>query len=79
MSIPPESIEAGKCYLMKTGQLRRVIHTLDGKIGYHARQQVALNKGWLRREVTNRKTFAVNAVKEVPCPPDLLVLTGEGL
>ena len=44
MSLSPEGIEVGRCYLMHSGQVRRVI-ALDGdRVRYETRHRVS--KGW---------------------------------
>ncbi len=71
MSLPPVSIRVGKCYLMDTGKIRRVILHEQGKVVVHEIDQSVLKRGWPRRFVVKRDTFAAHAVKEVLCPPDL--------
>ena len=71
MSLPPVSIRVGKCYLMDTGKIRRVILHEQGKVVVHEMDQSALKRGWPRRFVVKRDTFAAHAVKEVLCPLEL--------
>jgi hypothetical protein len=71
MSIPPESIEVGKCYVTAKGRARRVIAIEAGKVTFYEGQQVALRGTWPRRMVATYATFAANAVREVPCPSRL--------
>ncbi len=68
MSLSPVSIRVGKCYLMDTGKIRRVILHEQGKVVVHEIDKSALKRGWPRRFVVKRDTFAAHAVKEVPCP-----------
>ena len=70
MTLPSVSIRVGKCYLMDTGKVRRVILHEQGKVVVHEIDQSALKRGWPRRFVVKRDTFAAHAVKEVSCPPD---------
>jgi hypothetical protein len=38
VSLPPESIEVGKCYLTDVGQVRRILHILpNGRVAYERR------------------------------------------
>ncbi len=77
MTVPPESIEVGKCYLAAKGQVRRVIACAYDKVVFHTGRQQALRRGWPRREIMNRETFAAHAIREVPCPPELKVPIGD--
>ena len=70
MTLPPGSIRVGKCYLMDTGKIRRVILHEQGKVVVHEIVQSALKRGWPRRFVVKRDTFAAHVVKEMACPPD---------
>ena len=65
MSLPPEAIEAGKCYLTGDNTIRRVvmIHP-DGRIKYEWR--AGLRKRW-KAGILPRREFAVAAEQEVPC------------
>ena len=68
MPLPLGNIRVGKCYLMDTGKIRRVILHEQGKVVVHEIDKSALKLGWPRRFVVKRDTFAAHAVKEVPCP-----------
>ena len=46
MSLPPEGIEIGKCYLTQAGRTRHVISTEGGKVTYRAGRQGARWKQW---------------------------------
>ncbi len=47
MTIPPESIEVGKCYLMETGHVRRVTRMLPGgRVQFEQRAAHLLPKVW---------------------------------
>ena len=72
MSIPPEAIEVGKCYLAETGEIRRVVNCEHGKVAFHTGRRLALKGKWPRRMVTSRDKFAADAVREVHCPARLL-------
>ncbi len=68
MSVPPESIEVGKCYLAAKGQVRRVLHTLPhGQVHYEARRAAVLQAfGWTEG-VLELALFAALIEREVPC------------
>ena len=67
MTIPPESIEAGKCYLAKSLSGPRLLKVIgvspDGNIVY---QQYAPGAGW-GVATLHRDAFAASANREVPC------------
>jgi hypothetical protein len=47
MSVPPESIEVGKCYLSKAGWVWRVVQILpDGSILYEQRTSHVRPRSW---------------------------------
>jgi hypothetical protein len=56
---------------MDTGKIRRVILHEQGKVVVHEMDQSVLKRGWPRRFVVKRDTFAAHAVKEVLCPLEL--------
>ena len=65
MSLPPESIEEGKCYLAENGRVRRVMRILpDGRIRYKYRGQYA---GRWRSGALPRLVFAATVARGVPC------------
>ena len=67
MPIPPEDVEAGKCYLSDTGYVRRVVRiTPDGRVHFEIRTGGAVAK---RRQlgVQDVRSFAYQAKREVPC------------
>jgi hypothetical protein len=73
VSIPPESIEVGKCYLVRTGRydqpqgVRRVVRIMpDGRIQIEHR--IASSKGvaW-KGAIQDVRSFSVMAEREVPC------------
>lgn len=71
MSISPESIEVGRCYVTAKGRTRRVVAVEADKVTFYEGQQAALRGTWPRRMVATCTTFAANAVGEVPCPLEL--------
>jgi hypothetical protein len=68
MSIPPESIKVGKCYLMETGGVRRVrAILLDGRVQFEHRPAQQLGAEARRAGMRGVHAFAVQALREVPC------------
>ena len=66
MAILPESIEVGKCYLMETGHVRRVVRIKpDGRVQFMHRQGHTL-KNW-KVSSDKRRSFALMVEREVPC------------
>jgi hypothetical protein len=73
MSVPPESIEAGKCYFVRpyrsgrSGGIRRVVRIFsDGRIQFEHRTSVARPTGW-KPGVQDLHSFAAMVEREVPC------------
>ncbi len=68
MSISPESIGVGKCYLTRSGEIRRVLHILPhGQVRYEARRAAVLQSfGWTEG-VLELALFAALIEREVPC------------
>ncbi len=67
MSIPPESIRVGKCYLMETGHVRRVVRIMpDGRIQYEHRVAYAVPRIW-KTGIQEGRSFAFMAEREVAC------------
>ena len=67
MSVPPESIEAGKWYLAKGGRsqrIRRVVQILpDGRVLYEQRSPLTT---W-QTDIQYKTAFASMLLREVPC------------
>ena len=68
MTVPPKSLEVGKCYLTLSGEVRRVLRILpEGQVHYEARQAAVLTAfGW-RAGVLEPTPFAALLDREVPC------------
>ncbi len=68
MTMPPESIEVGKCYLTRNDQIVRVEKLLlDGYVIYAFRSSaVAKAFGWTGAQMEIR-SFAHLLEREVPC------------
>ncbi len=67
VSVPPESIRAGKCYLAKVGRAlrtRRVVRILpDGRVQYEQRSP----KTTWHSGIQYKDAFASMLQREVPC------------
>ncbi len=69
MAVPPESIEIGKCYLVKSNKIRRVIGLMsDDRVHYEQRRGL-VRKGhpWPYRTILSMRSFSAAAQREVPC------------
>ena len=68
MSVTRESIEIGKCYLMKTGQFRRVVCLMpNGQIQYEHRPPHQSNAKTWKPGMQSGRSFADLVEREVPC------------
>jgi hypothetical protein len=66
--IDPESIQVGHCYLMKTGQVRRVMRVMpDRRVQYEFRPPHQLNAGAWRSGMQSGRSFADLVERPVPC------------
>ena len=66
MAVPPESIRVGRCYLMETGHVRRVVRIkTDGRVQFMHRLGYTL-KNW-KISSDKRRSFASIVQREVPC------------
>ncbi len=67
MPVPPESIQVGRCYLMKTGQVRRAVRLLPGgRMQFEQRPGHIVPKTW-KTDVQDVRSFATTVEREVPC------------
>ncbi len=68
MSVAPESIQVGQCYLMRTGHVRRAIALLPGRVQYETRGQAGKRGGWIWRPgILDLRTFAAMVERLIPC------------
>ncbi len=68
MTIPPESIEVGKCYLMGTGHVRQVRRLMpDGRVQYEHRAAHQTYAGAWKPGMQEGRSFAFQVEREVPC------------
>ncbi len=68
MTIPPESIATGRCYLMETGHVRQVRRLMpDGRVQYEQRPGHQVNTGAWKPGMQEGRSFALLVEREVPC------------
>jgi hypothetical protein len=77
VTIPPESVEVGKCYLAWTSsgrgqrfqRVRQVVELLpDGRVKFATRRRLIEPEApWPRTHVMTITAFAGSAEREVPC------------
>ena len=71
MTIPPESIEAGKCYLAdrrEAPQVWRVVRIWpDGRVQFEFRSRTQRYAKLWKPEMLEGAAFAASAQREVPC------------
>ena len=80
MSLAPESIEVGRCYLeegyKRRPRVRRVLHIRpDGRVQYEYRQGRQANSKTWKPGMQELGSFAAHVAHEVPC--DWTPETGE--
>jgi hypothetical protein len=65
MSVPPESIEVGACYLSNDGRVRKVMRFLtDGRVRYRYRGPFG---GRWRHGALDLQSFVATVERSVPC------------
>lgn len=71
MSLPPESIQVGRCYLANgraNPQIQRVIEIFpDGRLQYQHRPLDPKRRQHWRSAMTTTEFFAASITREVPC------------
>lgn len=68
MTVPPESIEIGKCYLTRNGQVARVVNVLStGRVVYAFRKSTDVDAHVWTGAETDRRSFALLVERAVPC------------
>jgi hypothetical protein len=67
MSIPPESIQVGQCYLTKSGRVRRVTGLPPGRVQF--KQRMARTPTWRGHSsaILDIRSFASTVERAVPC------------
>ena len=67
MTVDPDSIEVGRCYLTTTGQVRRALRFMgDGRVQFEERPGIARRKQWTM-DVQCTRFFAAVVERELPC------------
>jgi hypothetical protein len=67
MSIPPEGLQLGQCYLGTNGRVHRVTRIMpDGRIQYEHRGAKVILKTWKSGMVDGR-SFTAMVKRPVPC------------
>lgn len=67
MSVPPESIEAGKCYVTEDGQVRRILSIKAAMVTYEVRGPQMVEGKWPRRSMATLGRFAADVERLVLC------------
>ncbi len=68
MTIPPESIQVGKCYLGDNGKVWRVVRIWpDGRVQFEFRARTQGNAKLWKPGMLEGPTFSASALREVPC------------
>ncbi len=68
MSLPPESIRVGQCYLTHDGHVRRILLILpSGVVQFEQRPAGLLRWARWRAQVADLRTFAAAIKRQVPC------------
>lgn len=74
MTLPPESIQVGKCYLVEAERsrrskgIRRVVRIMpDGRVQFERRPAHQVNAGAWKPGMQEVRAFALQAEREVPC------------
>ena len=67
MTVLPESIQVGRCYLTDAARVQRVLEiTSDGRVVYAHRSTRSWHKAWTPGTASLR-AFALITLREVPC------------
>lgn len=68
MTIPPESVEIGKCYLGDNGKVWRVVRIWpDGRVQFEFRARSRGNAKVWKPGMLDAGSFAILAQREIPC------------
>ena len=67
MSLPPESIQVGQCYLTHEGRVRRVLQLLpNSRVNFEWQNSTSTAKQW-RAGVLDLRAFAAAIERPVSC------------
>ncbi len=67
MSIDPENIQIGQCYLTNSGHVRRVLRILPGKVQFASRLASTRPRKDLKVDVLDLRSFVFSVERTVPC------------
>ncbi len=68
MSVPPESIHVGQCYLSDTGKVRRVLNILpDGRVQFEARNRSNSTGQRWKLDIMCLEAFATSTEQPIRC------------
>jgi hypothetical protein len=67
VSVSPESIQVGECYLTNMGTIRRVTGLLPGRVQYQQRPGHRLTWANHRTDILDLRSFAFLVERPVPC------------
>ena len=67
MSVRPESLQIGQCYLTNTGHVCRVARILPGKVQFESRLATTRPRKDLKMDVLDLRSFAFSVERPVPC------------
>jgi hypothetical protein len=68
MSIIPESIQVGQCYLSTSGKIRRVLNILsDGRVQFEARNRSNSTGQRWKLDIMSVEAFAASTEQPIRC------------
>ncbi len=67
MSVPPETIQVGQCYLTNMRTIRRVTGLLPGRVRYEQRPAHRATWANYRADILDLRSFAFSVERPVPC------------
>ena len=68
MSIDPQSIQVGQCYLSDTGKVRRVLNILpDGRVQFEARNRTDRTGLRSKLDIMSAEAFAASTERPIRC------------
>ncbi len=66
MSVRPDTLKVGQCYLMRSGHVRRVVAIADERVRYETRSRLSSGWAW-HPSIVPLTVFASLAERPVPC------------
>jgi hypothetical protein len=67
MSIEPQSIQVGQCYLMQSGVVRKVTALPPGRVQFEQRAGAVYRASGWKRGILDLRSFAFSVERPVPC------------